>query len=127
LDSITNQAEILIAAIGSPAFVTRNMVRSGAVVIDVGISRVADSGRKRGYRLVGDVDLDDVLERASAISPVPGGVGPMTVAMLLVNTVDAAERRHCSSEEAAEPRAWGAVTSRCIETVEREGAPLVND
>ena len=115
LDSITNQADILIAAIGSPAFVTRDMVRSGAVVIDVGISRLADLNRKRGYRLVGDVNLHDVLGTASAVSPVPGGVGPVTVAMLLVNTVEAAERSaerpRCPPAGVAEQYARGAVTS----------------
>ena len=68
------------------------MVKSGAVVVDVGINRVEDSSRRRGYRLVGDVDFDSVSEKASAITPVPGGVGPMTIAMLLVNTVTAARK-----------------------------------
>lgn len=99
LRSIARQADILVAAIGCPGFVTRELVRPGAVVIDVGITRVADPSRRRGYRLVGDVDLRDVLETASAVSPVPGGVGPMTVAMLLANTVIAAE-----TATAAQPR-----------------------
>jgi len=87
----TRRAEILIAAIGSPRFVKADMVRSGVVVIDVGINRVADSTSKTGFGTVGDVDFDAVRKKATAISPVPGGVGPMTIAMLLSNTVKAAE------------------------------------
>jgi methylenetetrahydrofolate dehydrogenase (NADP+) / methenyltetrahydrofolate cyclohydrolase len=87
----TKRAEILIAAMGSPRFIKADMVRKGAVVIDVGINRIQDSGAKSGYRTVGDVDFDAVRPRAKAISPVPGGVGPMTIAMLLSNTVLAAE------------------------------------
>lgn len=87
----TRRAEILIAAIGSPRFVTADMVRSGVVVIDVGINRVPDSTSKTGFGTVGDVDFDAVRKKATAISPVPGGVGPMTIAMLLSNTVRAAE------------------------------------
>ncbi len=79
-------------AIGQPEFVKGDMVRPGAVVIDVGTNRVDDPTRERGYRLVGDVEFDAVSEVASAISPVPGGVGPMTVTMLLYNTVQAARR-----------------------------------
>lgn len=90
LSSITREADILIAAIGTPAFVTSRMVRDGAVVIDVGINRVEDASRKSGYRLVGDVDFDRVSRKAKAITPVPGGVGPMTIAMLLKNTLRAA-------------------------------------
>lgn len=86
----TRQADILIAAIGQPRFVTADMVKPGAIVIDVGINRVDDAEAARGYRLVGDVDFDHVQEVAGAITPVPGGVGPMTVAMLMVNTVKAA-------------------------------------
>lgn len=86
----TRQADILIAAIGVPEFVTAGMVKEGATVIDVGINRVEDPEHSRGYRLVGDVDFDDVKEVAGAITPVPGGVGPMTVAMLMKNTVKAA-------------------------------------
>ena len=93
LGAVTRQADILIAAIGRPAFVTADMVKPGAVVIDVGINRVDDASRERGYRLVGDVDFDAVREVAGAITPVPGGVGPMTIAMLLANTLRAAERR----------------------------------
>ena len=87
---ITRQADIIVAAIGQPDSITADMVKDGAVVIDVGINRVDDDSRKRGYRLVGDVDYEAVAEKASAITPVPGGVGPMTIAMLLVNTLTAA-------------------------------------
>lgn len=90
LATFTRQADILIAAIGVPEFVTAGMVKEGATVIDVGINRVDDSAHSRGYRLVGDVDYKSVSEVAGAISPVPGGVGPMTVAMLMKNTVKAA-------------------------------------
>ena len=87
----TRRADILAAAMGSPRFVKADMVRDGAVVIDVGINRVPDPTAKGGYRTVGDVDFDAVKEKAKAISPVPGGVGPMTIAMLLSNTVSAGE------------------------------------
>lgn len=90
LPSVTRQADILVAAAGQPEMITADMVKEGAVVIDVGINRVDDSSRKRGYRLVGDVDFEAVSEKAEAITPVPGGVGPMTIAMLLVNTLNAA-------------------------------------
>ena len=86
---LTRQADILVAAIGRPNSITADMVKEGAVVIDVGINRVDDDSRKRGYRLEGDVDFAAVSEKASAITPVPGGVGPMTIAMLLVNTLTA--------------------------------------
>lgn len=89
LAEITRQADILVAAIGQPNAITADMVKEGAVVIDVGINRVDDASRKRGYRLVGDVDFEAVSEKAAAITPVPGGVGPMTIAMLLVNTLTA--------------------------------------
>jgi methylenetetrahydrofolate dehydrogenase (NADP+)/methenyltetrahydrofolate cyclohydrolase len=92
LGSITLQADILIAAMGQPRMIKADMVKEGAVVIDVGINRIPDASRKRGYRLVGDVDFDNVREKAGAVTPVPGGVGPMTVAMLIFNTVLAAER-----------------------------------
>jgi len=85
------RAEILIAAMGSPRFIKADMVNKGAVVIDVGINRVRDESVKSGYRTVGDVDFDAVRPKVEAISPVPGGVGPMTIAMLLSNTVYAAE------------------------------------
>jgi len=90
MPSITRQADILIAAIGKPQYVTADMVKDGAIVIDVGINRIDSSERKRGYRLVGDVDFHSVSEKAAAITPVPGGVGPMTIAMLLRNTLKAA-------------------------------------
>jgi len=89
IETITKQADILIAAMGQPLFVKASMVKPGAVVIDVGINRVDDSSRPKGYKLVGDVDFDAVSKIASAITPVPGGVGPMTIAMLLTNTVEA--------------------------------------
>lgn len=92
LPSITRQADILIAAVGQPQMITADMVKPGVVVIDVGVNRVEDATRKRGYRLVGDVDYEPVARKAKAITPVPGGVGPMTIAMLLRNTVDAARR-----------------------------------
>ena len=89
LPSVTRLADILVAAIGKPEFVTADMIRPGAVVIDVGINRVDDSTRPRGYRLAGDVAFAAVAQIASAITPVPGGVGPMTIAMLLQNTLQA--------------------------------------
>jgi len=85
-------ADLLIVAIGRPEFVTADMVKEGAVVIDVGVNRVDDPSRERGYRLVGDVAFDEVAEKASWITPVPGGVGPMTIAMLLKNTTRAARQ-----------------------------------
>ena len=90
LPSIARQADILVAAIGWANFVTADMVKPGAVVIDVGINRVDDETRERGYRLVGDVDFEAVEPIASHITPVPGGVGPMTIAVLLQNTLKAA-------------------------------------
>jgi methylenetetrahydrofolate dehydrogenase (NADP+) / methenyltetrahydrofolate cyclohydrolase len=88
----TRDADIVVTAAGRPNTLTAGMVREGAVVIDVGTNRIDDPTRKRGWRLVGDVDFAAIKEKASWISPVPGGVGPMTIAMLLVNTVRAAER-----------------------------------
>jgi methylenetetrahydrofolate dehydrogenase (NADP+)/methenyltetrahydrofolate cyclohydrolase len=88
----TLRADILIVAAGKPKMVTGDMVKEGAVVIDVGINRIEDASAKRGYRLVGDVDFESARERASKITPVPGGVGPMTIALLLKNTVRAAEQ-----------------------------------
>ena len=90
LAEVTRSADVLVAAIGRPAAITADMVKDGAVVIDVGINRVDDPSARRGYRLKGDVDFGPVAQRASAITPVPGGVGPMTIAMLLVNTLTAA-------------------------------------
>ena len=88
----TRQADILIAAAGRPNTITADMVKEGVVVIDVGVNRVDDATKKRGYRLVGDVDFEAVKEKASLITPVPGGVGPMTITMLLYNTVESAKR-----------------------------------
>jgi len=90
LAEVTRSADILIAAIGRAKFVKAEHVRDGVVVIDVGINRLEDAADKRGYRLVGDVDFDEVSTKAAAITPVPGGVGPMTIAMLMANTVKAA-------------------------------------
>ena len=90
LAAVCQQADILVAAIGKPEFVTADFVKEGAVVIDVGINRVEDPSKKRGYRLVGDVAYDEVAPRCHAITPVPGGVGPMTIALLMSNTVKAA-------------------------------------
>lgn len=92
IGSITRQADILIVAIGKPEFVTGDMVKPGAVVIDVGVNRVDDPSLKKGYRLVGDVKFEQVRQVAEAITPVPGGVGPMTITMLLYNTVQAARQ-----------------------------------
>ncbi|PYI88526.1 MAG: bifunctional methylenetetrahydrofolate dehydrogenase/methenyltetrahydrofolate cyclohydrolase FolD [Verrucomicrobia bacterium] len=89
IGEVCHRADVIIAAIGQPHFVKADHVREGVVVIDVGINRVDDSGSERGYRLVGDVDFDGVAKRAGAITPVPGGVGPMTIAMLMANTVKA--------------------------------------
>lgn len=90
---VCRSADILIAAIGKPEYVTANMVKDGAVVIDVGINRVDDDSKERGYRLCGDVKFDEVAEKCSFITPVPGGVGPMTIAYLLNNTMIAARKR----------------------------------
>jgi methylenetetrahydrofolate dehydrogenase (NADP+) / methenyltetrahydrofolate cyclohydrolase len=92
LAEITRSADIIIAAIGRAGFVKADHVREGAVVIDVGINRVEDAASERGYRLVGDVAFDEVSEKTTAITPVPGGVGPMTIAMLMSNTVKAARQ-----------------------------------
>lgn len=89
----TRQAEILIVAAGRPKTVTADMVSAGAVVVDVGVNRVADATKKSGFRLVGDVDFEGVSQKASAISPVPGGVGPMTITMLLYNTIKSAKMK----------------------------------
>jgi methylenetetrahydrofolate dehydrogenase (NADP+)/methenyltetrahydrofolate cyclohydrolase len=92
LEKITRTADIVVAAIGRAEFVKADHVREGSVVIDVGINRVKDAASERGYRLVGDVAFDQVSKKASAITPVPGGVGPMTIAMLMANTVKAARQ-----------------------------------
>ena len=91
LPSVVREADILVAAIGQPEFVKKDWVKPGAIVIDVGINQKEDASAKRGYRLVGDVAFDEAAEVAGAITPVPGGVGPMTIAMLLKNTLRAAE------------------------------------
>ena len=92
LKSITLQADIIVSALGVPKFLTADMVKEGVVIIDVGITRVPDDSRERGYYITGDVDYQAVSEKASYITPVPGGVGPMTIAMLLKNTLIARER-----------------------------------
>lgn len=92
IESFTREADILIVAIGKAGFITEDMVKEGAVVMDVGTNHILDSTRKSGTRLVGDVDFEKVKEKASAITPVPGGVGPMTICMLMANTVHAAEK-----------------------------------
>jgi methylenetetrahydrofolate dehydrogenase (NADP+)/methenyltetrahydrofolate cyclohydrolase len=88
----TLRADIIIAAAGRPNTITADMVKQGVVVIDVGVNRVDDPTKKKGYRLVGDVDFEAVKEKASLITPVPGGVGPMTITMLMHNTVESAKR-----------------------------------
>ena len=93
LPELAKTADILIVALGRPEFVTADMVKEGAVVIDVGIHRIEDSSKKSGFRLIGDVKFDEVSKKASAITPVPGGVGPMTIASLLYNTLLAAEKK----------------------------------
>lgn len=93
LPGVCRRADILIAAIGQPEFVKGDWIKDGAVIIDVGINRVEDASKEKGYRLCGDVDFAECEKKASFITPVPGGVGPMTIAMLLTNTVKSAERR----------------------------------
>lgn len=93
LPRFTKQADILVAAMGAPRVISAEMIREGCVVIDVGVNRVSDPASPKGFRLVGDCDFDGMLDKAAAITPVPGGVGPMTVTMLLMNTVEAAERQ----------------------------------
>lgn len=92
LPSITRQADILVAAVGRPEMITASMVKEGAVVVDVGIHRIPDATRKSGFRLVGDVKFDEVAPKCAWIAPVPGGVGPMTITSLLLNTLKAARR-----------------------------------
>ncbi|XQU05531.1 bifunctional 5,10-methylenetetrahydrofolate dehydrogenase/5,10-methenyltetrahydrofolate cyclohydrolase [Akkermansia sp. JRP_AM1] len=93
LPELCRSADIIVAAIGRPAFVTADFVKDGAVVVDVGINRVEDASAKRGYRIVGDVAYDEVVPKCRAITPVPGGVGPMTIAMLMANTVKACRQQ----------------------------------
>ena len=99
LPSVTRQADILVAALGVPEFIRREHVAPGAVVVDVGINRVEDAAAKKGYRLVGDVAAAEMEGHAGALTPVPGGVGPMTIAMLLENTWEAMQRREAGVEE----------------------------
>ena len=94
LSKLTQEADIIIAALGIPNFLKAEMVKEGAVIIDVGITRVADTSAKKGFRIVGDVDFEQVKHKASYITPVPGGVGPMTIAMLMKNTLNAYKRTH---------------------------------
>ncbi len=95
LASVTRTADIIIAALGKPGFVTADMVKDGATVIDVGTTRVPDSSRKSGFRLSGDVDFENVAPKCAYITPVPGGVGPMTIVSLMLNTLQAARQRKC--------------------------------
>lgn len=92
LPELTCQADILIVASGHPHTLTGNMIKDGAVVIDVGVNRIPDASKKSGFRLVGDCDFDDLKEKTSFITPVPGGVGPMTIAMLMQNTLESAQK-----------------------------------
>ena len=92
LDLLTLDSDVIISAIGKPEFLKAEMVKEGAIIVDVGISRVKDSSTKKGYRIVGDVDFKNVSKKASYITPVPGGVGPMTIAMLLSNTLEACKK-----------------------------------
>ena len=94
LTEITKRADILIAAIGMPEFIKSEMLKDDVVIIDVGVNRVDDASKEKGYKLVGDVDYDGCFDKASYITPVPGGVGPMTISMLMENTVTAAEKIH---------------------------------
>ena len=94
LSKLTQEADIIIAALGIPKFLNAEMVKEGAVIIDVGITRVADTSAKKGFRIVGDVDFEQVKHKANYITPVPGGVGPMTIAMLMKNTLNAYKRTH---------------------------------
>ena len=93
IEAITKEADIIVAALGKAEFLTGDMVKDGVTIIDVGITRVADETKKRGYRLAGDVEFESVSKKAAFITPVPGGVGPMTIAMLLKNTLLACENR----------------------------------
>ena len=93
MKEMTRQADILVVASGMPNTVTKDMVKPGATVIDVGVNRIPDDSKKSGFRLVGDCDFDEIKEIASFITPVPGGVGPMTISMLICNTLLAAENK----------------------------------
>jgi methylenetetrahydrofolate dehydrogenase (NADP+)/methenyltetrahydrofolate cyclohydrolase len=104
LAQVTRSADIVVAAIGRAEFLKANHVREGVVAIDVGINRVEDPASERGYRLVGDVAFDEVSKKASAITPVPGGVGPMTIAMLMANTVKAARQATGMTKHPPSPR-----------------------
>lgn len=101
LTAITRQADILVAAVGKPEIITRDMVRPGVVVIDVGSNRVEDPSAEKGYRWTGDVQFDEISEIAEAITPSPGGVGPMTITILMKNTLEAARRLHARGRTAA--------------------------
>lgn len=98
ITQITSQADIIITALGNPGFLKAEMIKDGAVVIDVGITRVTDESAPKGYKITGDVDFENVSKKASFITPVPGGVGPMTIAMLLKNTLLARERHRAHSK-----------------------------
>ncbi|NJW55384.1 bifunctional 5,10-methylene-tetrahydrofolate dehydrogenase/5,10-methylene-tetrahydrofolate cyclohydrolase, partial [Salinimicrobium sp. CDJ15-91] len=99
ITQITSQADIIIIAVGIPNFLKAEMVKDDAVVIDVGITRVPDDSKPKGYRITGDVDFENVSKKASYITPVPGGVGPMTIAMLLKNTLLARETHRTREKE----------------------------
>lgn len=101
LAAITREADIIIAAAGRPNTVTADMVKDGAAVIDVGVNRIPDASKKSGFRLVGDVDYEAIKEKASVITPVPGGVGPMTIALLMQNTIEAAENAYAEKASQA--------------------------
>lgn len=101
LAAITREADIIIAAAGRPNTVTADMVKDGAAVIDVGVNRIPDASKKSGFRLVGDVDFEAIKEKASVITPVPGGVGPMTIALLMQNTLEAAENSYAEKASQA--------------------------
>jgi len=101
LAAITREADIIIAAAGRPNTVTADMVKDGAAVIDVGVNRIPDASKKSGFRLVGDVDFEAIKEKASVITPVPGGVGPMTIALLMLNTLEAAENAYAEKASQA--------------------------
>lgn len=101
LASITREADIIIAAAGRPNTVTADMVKDGAAVIDVGVNRIPDASKKSGFRLVGDIDFEAIKEKASVITPVPGGVGPMTIALLMQNTLEAAENAYAEKASQA--------------------------